>query len=415
MSLIDLAMVGRLGTSTIAAVGLSVFSYNLVTVFVTGLETAIQGVVARRAGQGSREPLCLPLNAGLMIALVAGAPLIVICWLFSSSFFSWISSDPEVVRIGTPFLQTLYLGIIAVGMNSTFKGHWAALEKPKIYMSIVLFMNCLNIGLNYILIFGHFGVPALGVTGAAIGTVTSVYTGATIHFAINYFRFRKDGFLNTRPDRPLVNKIIRLALPASLQGFLFAASHLVYLSLVGRVGTVELAAANVLIRVSLVLMILATSLGVAAATLVSKTVGKGDLAGAAQWGWDSGKLGVIGITLLGLPLVLFPRLFLSIFLSDAHTMAVALLPMRIVGASAGIASLIWIFAYTLYALGDGNRVALVALGMQWVFFLPLVWLVGPHWHYGLLQIWLVNTINGTLIAMFMTAIWADGRWKRIRI
>src|SRR5947209_6730220 len=118
-----------------------------------------------------------------------------------------------------------------------------------------------------------------------------------------------------------------------MQVFFFSASHLVYLWLVGQVGTAELAAANVLVRTSLVLMIVATSLGVAAATLVSRTVGEGDMAGASQWGWDSCKLGVIGISLLGLPLVLFPRLFLSIFLSDPHTMSVALIPMQLVGAT----------------------------------------------------------------------------------
>lgn len=415
MSLIDLAMVGRLGNSAIAAVGLAVFSYNLVLVFVAGIDTAIQGLVARRIGEGSAEPACLSLNGGLLIALVVGAPLIVVCKLACPFFFSLISSDPEVTRTGVPFLGTLYLGIVAAGMNGAFKGHWAAMEKPKIYMGIVLFMNCLNIALNYVLIFGHFGVPALGATGAAIGTVSSLYAGVVVNFSIGFFRFRKDGFLTARPTGPLLKSIVRLALPAAMQGFFFSASHLVYLWLVGRVGTAELAAANVLVRTSLVLMIVATSLGVAAATLVSKTVGEGDTAGAAEWGWDSGKLGVIGISMLGLPLVLFPRLFLSIFISDPHTMSVALIPMQLVGATAGIASVIWIFAYTLYALGDGGRVALVSLGMQWIFFLPLVWLVGPYLHHGLLQIWLVNTVNGMLVAALITAIWADGRWKKIRI
>lgn len=415
MSLIDLAMVGRLGNAAIAAVGLSVFSYSLVLVFVAGIDTAIQGLVARRIGEGSAEPRCLPLNGGLLIALAVGVPLIIICRLVVPSFFSLVSSDPEVTRVGIPFLGTLCLGIIAAGMNGAFKGQWAAMEKPKIYMSIVLFMNCLNIAVNYVLIFGHFGAPALGATGAAIGTVSALYAGVIANFTIGSFLLRKDGFLSARPGKPVFRSIVRLALPAAMQGFFFSASHLVYLWLVGQVGTAELAAANVLVRTSLVLMIVATSLGVAAATLVSKTAGEGDTAGAAEWGWDSGKLGVIGLSLLGLPLVFFPRLFLSIFLSDPHTMSVALIPMQMVGATAGIASVIWIFAYTLYALGDGNRVVLVSLGMQWIFFLPLVWLVGPRLHYGLLQIWLVNTVNGMLVAALITAIWADGRWKKIRI
>ncbi|HEV3040317.1 MAG TPA: MATE family efflux transporter [Candidatus Angelobacter sp.] len=415
MSLIDLAMVGRLGNHAIAAVGLSVFSNTLILAFVSGLGPAVQGLVARRRGEGSGEPRCLPLNGGLLIALAVGLPLTIICYLLTPYFFSMISSDPEITRIGIPFLRTLYIAIIAEGMHAAFQGHWAGVERPKVYLSIILFMGCLNVFLNYIFIFGHFGAPALGATGAAIGTVFSLFAGIIINCAICFFRFRKDGFLKARPNGDLLVRIIKLGVPATFQEFFFSASYLVFLWLVGQVGTVELAAANVLVRMSLVLLILATSLGMASATLVSKTVGEGDLTGAAQWGWDSAKLGVIGITLLGLPLVLFPRLFLSIFLSDPHAISIAVIPMQLVGATAGVGSLIWVFAYTLFSVGDGNRVLMVSFIMQWIFFLPLVWVVGPHLHYGLLPIWIVNMAYGAIATVVITAIWADGRWKKIRI
>jgi putative MATE family efflux protein len=415
MSLIDLAMVGRLGVSAIAAVGLGVFSFNLLVVFLGGIDTAVQGLVSRSRGEDSAEPVCSTLNGGLWIALVVGAPLTVICYFLSPHFFSLVSSDSEVTRIGIPFVRTLSLGVIAVAMDGAFKGHWAGMERPKVYMSVVLCMDCLNIVVNYAFIFGHFGAPALGATGAAVGTVSSLFAGVLANSAISLFYFRREGFLSAKPALSLLTRIIKLGLPASLQGFFFFASHLVYFWLVGQVGTAELAAANVLIRTSMVLLILATSLGMASATLVSKSVGEGDLSGAAQWGWDAAKMGVIGVTLLGLPLVLFPQSFLSLFISDPHTISIALIPMRLVGAMAGVGSLIWIFAYTLFTLGDGNRVTLVSLGMQWIFFLPLVWFVGPYLHYGLLQMWLVNTVNGTLVAVLITALWANGRWKKIRI
>jgi putative MATE family efflux protein len=327
---------------------------------------------------------------------------------------SLISSDPEVTRIGVPFLRTLYIGVIAVGINVAFKGYWVGIEEPHVYMWIALLMDGLNVLVNYVLIFGHFGARPLGATGAAIGTVSALYVGVIINLAIAYSRFRRDGFLKARPERALLTHIFKLGLPATLQTFFYSAGYVVFLWLVGQVGTTELAAASVLVRMAEVLLLLALSLGSASATLVSKTVGEGDFAAAAQWGWDSGKLGVIGITLLGFPLVLFPRLFLSIFLSDPHTMSIALIPMRLVGATAGIGSLIWIFAYTLSSVGDGNRVALVSFSMQCLF-LPVVWVVGPYLHHGLLQIWLVQMAYGALATLFITAIWAEGRWKRIKI
>src|SRR5215475_1109399 len=157
MALVDLALVGRLGNHATAALGLSIYSNTLVLAFVLGLAPAVQGIVARRRGEGSTEPGCLPLNGGLLIALVVGIPLTIICCLFTPFFFSLISSDPEVTKLGVPFLRTLYLAIIAVGMHSAFRGYWYGMEKPNVYMVTVLLMICLNIGGNYILIFGKFG------------------------------------------------------------------------------------------------------------------------------------------------------------------------------------------------------------------------------------------------------------------
>lgn len=415
MSLIDLAMIRPLGNHATAAAGLSVFSNVLVLAFVLGIAPAVQGIVARRRGEGSTEPKCLPLNGGLLTALIVGAPLTVVCYSLTPLFFTLISSDPEVTRIGVPFLRALYTAIIASGMNSAFRGYWAGMGKTSVYMWIVLTMSCLNFLGNYVLIFGRFGAPALGATGAAISTAVSCHAGLIINFAITYRRFRNDGFLTARPDRLLLARIVRLGLPPTLQEFFFSVGYVVFFWMVGQVGTAELAAANVLIRITMVLAVLAMSLGVTSATLVSRTIGEGDLAGAVQWGWDAGKLGVIAISVLGLPLLLFPEQCLALFLSSPHTISIAVIPLRMVAATTGLGSLIYIFAYTLSSVGDGKRVIVISFVTQWIIFLPAVWFVGPYLRYGLLQIWLVQMAYGALATVLITAIWADGRWKRIRI
>jgi multidrug resistance protein, MATE family len=289
------------------------------------------------------------------------------------------------------------------------------MEKPKAHMTIVFFMICLNIVGNYLLIFGKLGAPALGATGAAISTVVSLYVGAIINFALVYFRFRKEGFLSAWPQRSLLARVFKMGLPLTMQEFFHSAGYITFFWIVGQVGTAELAAANVLVRITMALILLAMSLAAASATLVSKTVGEGDLEGAAQWGWDTGKLGVIGISLLGLPLFLFPEYFLSIFLSDPQTVSIAVIPLRLVAATTGLGSLIYIFAYTLYGVGDGKRVVMVSFSTQWLFFLPVVWIVGPYLGFGLLQIWLVQMAYGVLATTLITAIWAGGKWKTIKI
>lgn len=415
MALIDLAMVGRLGNKAVAALGLSVFSNRLIVASVEGLTSSVRGIVARRRGEGSTEPGCLPLNAGLLIALVVGAPLAVICYLAAPFFLAFISSDTDVSRIGTSFLSILCLAIPAIGMHNAFNGHWTGVEKPRVYMLIVIFINCLNIFLNYALIFGHFSMPALGASGAAISTVTSLYVGVVINCLILRFRFRNDGFLSAMPKRPLVMRIAQLTLPVNITQFFFVSGYLVFLWLIGQVGTAELAVASVLIRMTMVLAIVAISIGMASATVVSRTVGEGDLAGAVRWGWSAGKLGVIGITLLGFPILLFPKMLLSIFFSDPRTISIGDIPLRLQGAMTGILSLIYIFGGMLNSLGDGKRLMIISLTTQWFIFLPVVWFVGPHLHYGLLQLWLVQLAYSLLATVLVTGLWIDGRWKTIKI
>ncbi|HEX6160863.1 MAG TPA: MATE family efflux transporter [Thermoanaerobaculia bacterium] len=414
MSLIDLAMIGTLGNRAVGAAGLASFSYALVLAVVGGLAPAVQGITARRRGEGSTEPKCLPLNGGLLLSVVIGLPLTVICWFVTPFFFRLISSDPQVTATGIPYLQVLYLSIIATGMHRAFQGYWSGIEKPKIYMAIVFAMVLMNVGVNYALIFGNLGFPALGATGAAIGTVVALYAGLLVNFGIAWVQYRHEGFLKAKPEPALLKRIFRISIPPAMQQFFFSAGYVVYLWLVGQVGTAELAAANVLVRISLVLLILATAVGMASATLVSRTLGEGDHEGAAQWGWDSAKLGVIGISLLALPVFLFPKYFLAIFLTDPNAIAIALVPMRLVAATAGLGSLIYIFAYTLYSVGDGNRVTMISFGTQWLFFLPAVWFVGPHLNYGLLEISFVQVAYGAIATMLVTSLWAGGKWKGAR-
>jgi MATE family multidrug resistance protein len=415
MSLIDLAMVAPLGSHVTAAVGLAVFTYTLLLAFVTGLGPAVQGVVARRRGQGSTEPKCLPLNAGLVMSVVIGIPLTFIGYLLAPVFFSWFSSDPNVTRIGVAFLRVLYLSIIATGMSHAFKGHWTGMERPNVHMMIVLFANILNFLGNYVLITGRFGAPALGATGAAISTAVSVHVAVLVHFAVTWSRYRDEGFLRAKPKKLLLTRIFQLGMPATIQEFFRSAGYIAFYWMIGKIGTAELAATNVQVRMTFMLAILSMALGNASATLVGRTIGEGDPEGAAQWGWDAGKLGVIVISLLALPMVVFPRFFLSIFLTDPHTIEIAVVPWQLSTGVTGLASLIYIFAYTLVTVGDGNRVALVSLGTQWLFFLPMVWVVGPYLHYGLLEISFVQIVYGAIASTLITALWAQGRWKKITI
>ncbi len=412
---VDLAMVGKLGTAAVAALGLSIFCYSLFTAFLMGLIPAVQGIVARRRGGSGEESVSLPLNAGLVLALIIGVPLTILGYVITPQLFSLISSDPEVNKEGIPYLRALYLTLVGVGLNNAFTGFWNGLARTRVYMFNFVFVTCLHIALNYVLIFGKFGAPALGVAGAGIASALSVYAGTLIYFLVTWLYFWKHGFLRIRPERSLIRLLFNLGLPNCLREAFFALGYVVFFWMIGLAGTAELAAANVIVRTTLVLLLFANALAMASATLVSNTLGKGDLVGATEWGWDSTKLGIIWFALLGLPLLIFPEQYLALFLSDPHTIAIAIIPLQMTSVLTALASLVYVLGYTLISLGDGKRVLIASLVTQWIFFLPAVWVVGPYMNYGLLGIWLVQLVYCVLGAAIITTLWTDGRWKRIEI
>lgn len=415
MAMIDLAMVARVGTVAVAAVGLAGFSYALIAAFLSGMTPAVQGMVSRRLGQGSTEPKCLPLNGGLLLALVVGIPVSLLCWHLAPWYFSRISPDPDVARQGVSYLRALLIGLTATGLDNAFQGHWAGVGRTRVYMFNVIFVNILHVALNYVFIFGHFGVAPMGATGAGFASTISVFVSMAIYLVVTFVGYRHEGFLAAPPDRKLVGSMLQIGVPAMAEAGFFALGFVVFYWIVGNIGTPELAATNVLVRISILMDLFAQALGMAAITLVSRSLGEGDPEGAAQWGWDVGKLAVFWITLLGAPLVVFPHACLSVFLSDPATLEMAIVPAQLTGAFLGVASLIYIFASTLISLGDGKRVMLVSFSTQWILFLPGVWVVGVMMRGGLLGITLVQLAYGALATTLIVAIWRDGRWKRIKI
>lgn len=413
MVIVDMMMVGSLGSAEMAAIAIAGFGATLIFALVSGFAPAVQGMVARKMGESGQQLYAIPLNNSLVSILMFGLPLSVLCYWLTPLFFRAVASDPQLILLGVPYLQTLFFAVVAIGMNNAFKGYWAGMSMAKTYMFINLFTNAVNILLNYILIYGHFGAPAMGLWGAAIATVISLYLGTLIFLVTTLLRHRQYGFLRQRIEPPLVKKIFMIGLPATLQEVFFSLGYLVFFWMIGQVGTTELAAANVLVRIVMILSVFSIALGMSAATLVGQELGKGDIKAAIQWGWDVSKIGVVWVSALGLPLLFFPEFFLLLFLVDAETIQKAIVPLQMVAVTTGIGSMIYIYSYSLFSMGKGKGVFLVSFITQWFLFLPLVWIVGPYLHYGLLEIWIAQMVYGVSATAMITYLWMSNNSKML--
>ena len=415
MNLVDTAMVGTLGDAALAAVGLGGFANFMFMALLLGLSVGVQTVAARRKGEGRLSEMAVPLNGGLLILLCVAPLLSALLYWAIPAIYPVLNGDPDVIDQGVPYLQARVLAMLFMGANFAFRGYWNAVDLPRLYMTTLIVMHSSNIFLNWVLIFGNLGAPELGVQGAGIASAASTVVGFSIYIWLGFRHARSAGFLQQLPGRAEVVALFRLALPNGIQQLFFATGFVVTFWIIGQVGTREMAAATVILNLTLVALLPGLALGLAAATLVGQALGRADPGDAYRWGWDVARIGMIALALLGLPGAIWPELLLGVFIHDPATMEVARFPMRLVGIGMAVEGLGMVMMHCLLGAGDTKRVMKVAVIAQWGGFLPLAYLAGPMLGFGLTVIWSMQVGYRAAMAGVFTYLWVKRDWVRIKV
>jgi putative MATE family efflux protein len=415
LNIVDTAMVGFLGDPALAAVGLGGFVVFMCQSLILGISTGVQSTAARRKGEGRTDRAAAILNTALLLVLVIAPLFSVVLIQLADTVFPLLNSDPEVIERGVPYIEWRLGAIVFVGMNFAFRGYWNALDMSRLYMNTLIIMHACNIFLNYVFIFGNFGSPAYGVTGAGMASAISMGIGTAIYGYLGFRHVEKGFFLRCLTNGHETASLIKVSLRAGLQQLFFSAGLVAMFWIIGRVGTPELAAGNVLVTVLLFAILPGIAMGIACTTLVGQALGAMDADDAYQWAWDVAKLTVILLTVLGLPMWLVPDLVSAIFIHEPATRELARWPMRIMGLTMPLEALIFAFMHGLLGAGDARRVMSVSIGTQWFVFLPLAYLVGPFLGFGLLGVWLLQGGSRALQSFLYVKMWRGRKWQHIDI
>jgi putative MATE family efflux protein len=415
LNLVDTAMVGTLGAAALAAVGMGSFANFMAMAFVMGLSAGVQAIAARRMGEGRWGDTACSLNAGLLMAVVIAVPWSLALFAVADDLFPWLVSDPEVVAQGVPYLRARLLGMVAVGMNFAFRGFWNGIGQSRRYLQTLVVMHICNVMLNWLLIFGHLGLPALGATGAGIGTAVSGFLGTAIYFHLALRHARGSGFLRKLVDRKTIVSMLRLSVPAGLQSFFFAAGLTAFFWIIGRIGTLELAASNVLVQLLLVVILPGVGFGLAAASLVGQALGRGDPDDAVRWGWDVSRLAMVIVGTISLVGLIVPDLILGVFLHEPETIALARFPLRLLGATMAWDTLGGVLLNALMGAGASRLVMVVSVSLQWGLFLPVAYFLGPVLGMGLTAVWVAQVGYRALQSLVFAFIWRGRSWIDVKV
>lgn len=415
LNLVDTGMVGGLGDAALAGVGTGSFANFLAISFVLGFSSGVQALVARRKGEGLDSQVALPLNAALLIVILFGVPWSALLHWLTPLLFPLINDQPEVVAVGVPYLQARLLALVAVAINFSFRGYWNGVNRPGLYMRTLLVMHACNITLNYLLIFGKFGFPELGATGAGVASAIATWVGTAVYVVLGLRHAREGGFLKALPSAEAFRSIIRISLPTGLQQLLFSGSYTVLFWILGQVGTAAAAAANVLINMTLVAILPCIAFGITGASLVGQALGRKDVEDARRWGWQVTHVAVGVIVVIGGVMLLVPDLILGVFLEDPQTLEMARLPLRIMAGTLVFDAIGIVLQHAHLGAGASRTAMFVSVGAQWLIYLPAAYLAGVVWGFGLLGIWLAAVLPKLIQAGVFALLWRRGGWSEIKV
>ena len=359
--------------------------------------------------------VAVPLNGGLRLSLWIGVPLAVLGWWGAEALMTLLTPDPAVIAEGEGYLQWRLLSVAAVGMNFCYRGYWSAIKRTQVYMVTLFVMNAFNVPISFGLIHGLWGLPQMGTAGAGLGTSISVLIGTAFYVIYAYRHARPHGYLRAVPSADENRALLRLGVPSAVQQLMFSGGFTVLFWMIARIGTAELAVSHILITLMLTLILPSVGFGIAAATLASQALGRGDVDDAAQAAWDTYRIAIWVYLAAGLPMVLAPEWLLGWFLHEPATLALGVVPLQLLGLMMAGDGLGIILMQALLGAGASRYVMWVATGLQWGLFLPLVGWLGPVSGLGLTVVWLAMAAYRLLQAGFFVVAWRRRHWARIQL
>ena len=405
VNLIDTVFVSRLGDSALAAVGLGGFACQALQALLLCLAVGVQALTSRRKGAGALDiRVTSPLSSALTIAFVGGILLTVILYPLIPHLYPLINSDPKLISQGVPYLQIRIMGSVFIAMGFCFGGYWNALQRPLVYLSILITVHLCNIALSYGLILGHWGLPSLGVRGAAIGTSVSWIIGCILHLVLTCKKL-------SWPKKREIIRLLSISLPTGVQYISISMGFTVFYWILGSKSTHELAAGSVIINILQVALMLGLGVGMGTATLVGQEMGRGKIKEAALWGWSGMQTCLLFLLPISILLIAFAQPLLALFILSPLTKQLATIPLILTLLIASLDAAGLCVMFSLLGTGDTKRVMLTSLSLQWGLFLPLAYYIGLVLDLSLNAIWIWFILYRTIQALAFCHLWYRGKWK----
>jgi MATE family multidrug resistance protein len=405
----DIALIGRLGDSAVAAAALAHTVFFVSFTFGMGLVSAVAPLAAQAFGARNPRAVRRALRVGLWAALLISLPMMALP-LFGERILLMLGQAPATAHLAQKYLLGLAWGITPALWFLAIRGFMGAVNRPEPGLWITLAAIPANALLVYLLIHGGLGLPRLQLFGAGLGT-TIVNFGmflAALWFAASRRPFRKYHVLGRiwRIDWSLMRQLVVIGAPISLSFLLeyglFGAAAL----LMGLIGTTALAAHQIALQITAILFMMPLGIGMAATVRVGHAVGRNDPAGVRRAGLVATLLGIACVSALTLAVILGRFAIARFFFGKAAESAGAVIELTatllMVGATFFVADGIQtVVAGALRGLSDTRVPLLFAAISYWLVGFPAAVGLAFHTELGAVGVWIGLSCGTAVYAVLL--------------
>jgi MATE family multidrug resistance protein len=372
MGVVDTLMVGHLSAQALAAVAIGNLYFFGLAILAQGILHVLDPLVAQAVGAGDHSSISRALQRGMVLACLLSFPISLLL-LPVQPLMALAGQPAEVLPLVRDYVWWMIAGTIPFFLFVVLRQTLQAMHQTRSIIWCVIVANLANGLLNWILIFGHWGFPSLGVSGAAIATVASRWFMAFMLLALSWSALRD----YLRPwQRAAMNHgpllwMLVLGLPIGSQMLLeFGAFYAVAL-LMGRLGTVSVAGHQVAINLASLTFMVPLGISAAAAVLVGNAVGRGDAPGARRSARSALLCGAGFMCVTALVFLLLPGFLAGLYTTDAAVLTIAITLLPIAGVFQVFDGLQAVGAGVLRGLGDTRAPMIINILGFWLLGMPV--------------------------------------------
>jgi len=373
----DTAMVGRLGAEAISAVGMGGEMYFSIIAALGALGVGTTALVARHVGAGEERPARFAAAQGLVVACACGAGMALLGLVLGPWAFSLTGLGRHVQAMGGVYLRIMCSGAGFVLATWVINGAFRATGDTRTPLLVTGVTNALNVIGDYALIYGHFGLPAMGVAGAAVGSVIAQGIGLLIaasRLLSERTALRPGPGWTMVPDRRAVVRLLRVSAPAGIESLLTDGARMIGLFIVAATGPVAFAAVPITIAAEAVSFMAGHGFAIAAGIIAGQRLGAGRPDRAYRESAVAVRLAALMMAALGLAFIAFPAPLVRLFTTDPAVLALAAPCLRITGFFQVAVAIADTFLGALRGAGE-TRVPMAITGVAaWAVRLPFCFL-----------------------------------------